>query len=188
MGYSARSLDRRVRSSEEGNQDSAEPASQGPLNFERVVTEISDRLLACDPNDLGPEIERDLRLLAEFFEVDRCTFWERSEDDSTFTVLHSFNLGQAIPPSLRADSFSWFMEELSAGRPIVLESLSDLPAHATNERSYWLEHNLQSTLLVPITAGTCLKGCLSLAAMRGVRSWPAEYVRRLQLAGQVLAN
>jgi PAS domain S-box-containing protein len=159
------------------------------LAFERMLSEISGKLLESGSGDIGPEIERGLQLLAEFFKVDRCIFWERSEDGARFTINHSFqNREGTIPTTVEGSVFTWFLQELTAGRPICLEGLSDLPTRAVSERRYWVEQELKSALLVPLAAGMRLTGCLSLAAVKVARTWSLELVNRLQLAGEIFAN
>lgn len=159
------------------------------LAFERMLTDFSRRLLAATPSSTAGEVERELHALADFFGVDRCIFWELSEGQTRFTILHSYHEEpDLVPGSVETNELPWFMQELSAGRSICLERLSDLPATATGERRYWAKHNLKSALLVPLVAFGRLAGCLSLAAVKAERQWPPDLVRRLQLAGELITN
>lgn len=173
---------------EVGREDGANHSRlEEPLAFERLLTRICSRLVTG--NAVGEEVERGLQLLAQFFQVDRCTFWELSANGQQFSMTHSYNHGgDTIPTIVDGNALPWFFQQLLAGRPVCLESMADLPVDAAEERRYWLDHHLKSALLVPLQSGNQLKGCFSLAAMNLARRWSADLVQRLQLAGELFAN
>jgi len=59
-------------------------------DFERLLSKVSARLAHLSAAELDAGIERNLRRLGEFFQVDRVSIGLRSEDPDRFRVAHSW--------------------------------------------------------------------------------------------------
>jgi two-component system sensor kinase FixL len=160
------------------------------LAFERLLSNLSSRLLRSSTTEVDADINQGLRELAEFFDVDRCTLWERFADGAHFNKACSYVRSQTqdAVPSLALDDFPWLVAELNAGRTVRIERPADYPAAAEKERRYWDEQQIKSALILPLTVGGRLAGCCSFLTMRAERSWPDALAQRLRLAGEVFAH
>jgi transcriptional regulator of acetoin/glycerol metabolism len=58
------------------------------LQFERLLFDISARFINIAPDQLDLQIERALRQILEFFNVDRCGLIRVSSNDSLFRITH----------------------------------------------------------------------------------------------------
>lgn len=172
------------------SKERAAQETQQTLNFERMLSDLSARLLRSGVADVDSEITRGLYYLAEIFEVDRCTLWASPTQGSHFGRAYAYFQGGTTESisSVSFDDFPWLMKQLIAGHVVSIERLADYPANAEKERKYWSEQQIKSGLVIPLIVDGRLAGCCSFLAMREERSWPKAMVQRLRLAGDLFAH
>lgn len=153
-------------------------ASPDAEELVRRQKSISDSLLAfLEQDDTEQVVNRIFRdVLAQFrgsrvylFEVDwvagtqTCVYEVTADAVST----EKENL-QHIPLS----ASPWWMEQLSEGRPILLDDVDrDLPADATGEREVLLPQGIKSLLVVPLINGHDVWGFMGIDIVDEFRRW-----------------
>jgi len=176
--------------------DSPTPAANDTveqLEFERLLSEISSRFVNQAPADVDREIEDALRRVCELLDIDFGLLWQWSSAVPRMIVPTHVYLRQEGPPPLEPVSqaqFPWVVEEMLAGRVVVLPALPDaLPAEAITDRANARLLGLRSNLTIPLSAGGLPPvGALALNTLRTERDWPDELVRRLRLVAEVFTN
>jgi PAS domain S-box-containing protein len=163
------------------------------LEFERVLSEISSRFVNQAPGDVDHEIEDALRRVCDLLDIDFGLLWQWSSAVPRMIVPTHVYLRQEGPPPpepVSQDQFPWVVEEMRAGRVVVLPALPDaLPAEAITDRANARLLGLRSNLTIPLSAGGLPPvGALALNTLRTERDWPDELVRRLRLVAEVFAN
>jgi len=66
----------------------AEQALKERLRVEQLLSDTSARFLKVPPELVDSEIERGLRRILEFFEVDRCGLLQTLPDKSSWQITH----------------------------------------------------------------------------------------------------
>ncbi len=158
--------------------------------FERLVSEISGAFVIPAPESLENQITSFLRRIAEFFDADRCFLRMFSEDRSRLDIAFEYYKGEIepIPDFLSTGELQWYAERLARGKPVVINTLDDLPEEAENERSYCKARKLKSVLSVPMATGPATIGVCTLASVRAERTWPQDLVQRMQFVAKVFAG
>lgn len=183
---------RRSRVREDGSRLARlERALEEKVGFEQLVADISARFANLPPEAVDEEIERALQRIVEHMAVDRSSFFGFSSADGVLTVTHSYRLPGIGPVlSVNVDQLlPWYAANLRRGNVMRFERFpEDLPPEASAERAFVLKEGVKASLTIPIRIGGAVAHVLSIGSFRRCRGWPAEYVQRLQLLGEIFAG
>jgi signal transduction histidine kinase len=161
------------------------------LRFEALLSEQTALLSSRLPADVDQQIRRGLRQIADFFEVDRGSLTEFSEDRRTVHVTHSW-VAEGVkpaPPAIGLDELPWVVARLQNGEVVRFSRVEELPAEeAAVDRATYLRLGIRSRLEVPLMVGGKVVGALAFSTVRAERAWKDELVQRLRLFGEVFAN
>jgi formate hydrogenlyase transcriptional activator len=162
------------------------------VEFETLISDTSATLVAASPADVDAAIERGLERMRLFFDADRCALMKVSVDPDTAYPTHAAYGPEIphVPPELNvAGLFPWSHHRLSVEhQPVVVSRLADLPPEAAVDRATWQQMGARSSLVVPIVSGSSVTHLIVVALLRSEREWPAAYVPRLRVLGEMMAN
>ena len=159
-----------------------------------LLAELSTRFVQLRADEVDANIEEAQRLFCESLDLDRSGLWQFSGREANVALLtHIWERGDdrrvsrpaggaptqpggwllkgddAPPVRLQVDSksfFPWVFRELRNRRTIVIPCVEDLPAEAAEDREILRKIGTKSTVVVSLTLGGELLGCLSFATMR----------------------
>jgi formate hydrogenlyase transcriptional activator len=160
------------------------------LRFERLISDLSAGFVNLPPEEVDSEINRGLRSITEFFNVDRCTIGLFSEDRTLLARVFEYVSAGAepAPESLSKEQMPWYLEQLIQGIPVVMNRVEDLPPEAEKERRVCTLKSMKSVLSVPMLGRGKTLGSCALVATRAERVWPEELVQRFRLVTEVFVN
>jgi PAS domain S-box-containing protein len=159
------------------------------LEFERLLFELSVRFADVSADRVVAEIENALLGLVSFLDFDRCAFWEFLDDEQQHFLCTVAAEGVEppkrgpVPPEL-----DWFAKELRAGRTVSIRSDRDVPAEAAAAAAYNHRVGIRSVLVVPLPVDGRVVAALGFGAFRSTREWPPEFIARLTVIGEVMAQ
>jgi FixJ family two-component response regulator/signal transduction histidine kinase len=160
------------------------------LAFERLLADLAARFSNAAPGEVAGAIDAAMRQLVQFFDYDRCSYGEFG-DDGKLSVVASAGAAGVTPHELGpfGEKRRWFLDELLAGRPVVLPALpKGLPAHATAELEHVRRAGLRSHLSIPLRVRGRTTGVLSFAGFRKAREWPNDLIVRLSIIAELVAS
>jgi signal transduction histidine kinase len=164
------------------------------LAFETLISDLSSRFNNLPPGEVDRGIEDALRRVSEFLAIDFAIIWQWSAAaPGVLTPTHAYVGGDAPRPSepMTQDQheYPWVLQEVVAGRTVVVPTLDALPEEAAVDRESAQRYGIRSNLTIPLSlAGELPVGVLGLNTVRLERDWPEVVVQRLQLIGQVFTN
>ena len=164
------------------------------LRFESILSDMSARFVRVSADRLDGEIENALKMVLEFFQVDRCGLICTSKDRTAWQLTHVAYADDQVPRvpvgvDFHRTSNPWAYEMLfEKGRTLAFSSMDDLPPEAHVDRKAWIERGTRSTLLIPIQSGEILQYVISINAMKSERDWPEEFIPRLRVLGEIFVN
>jgi formate hydrogenlyase transcriptional activator len=163
------------------------------LRFETLIAELSLKFIDLPPGEVDREIEDAQRRVCEFLGLDLSALWQgTAETRGTLTLTHLYRRLGGPPVSEQMDAaehFPWCLDQLQAGKAVVVSSLDDLPPEASRDRETWRHFGIKTSLTIPLSAGGGPPvGALSFNTVQTERDWPDTIVRRLQLVAQIFAN
>jgi formate hydrogenlyase transcriptional activator len=163
------------------------------LRFERLLFDISARFINISPGQIDQEIQNALRQILEFFQVDRCGLVRISPKETSWRITHVAYAPEvsAIPQNtdLPTTMFPWIYEKIIHQHEVVsFTTCDELPDEAAVDRQTYEGLEIRSALNIPILVGAEVDFTISINAVRKECAWPADYIPRLRLLGEILVN
>ena len=163
------------------------------VQFERLMTEISSRLIGMTGEELHKGMPSVLMEVGKFLTLERLYVCVLALDRATVTTVYEWCAAGA--PSLRnawqrspADTISKMFDELQQGRAVVVPTVEELPPDAESERAWFQSHGVRSVLLVPIVVEGGLIGFMGFESMRAVRRWHEADQALLRVLGEMFGH
>ena len=161
------------------------------LSFERLLSDISEGLMAAGSDQVDNEIESALRQILEFFQVDWCGLLEFLEDKGFARVTHAVygkGVGAVSGDINLAELFPWSYEQLIRGVHINISRVEDFPGDALTDRQSYVESGIKSALNIPLVFGDRVPRIIVLNNTRRNKIWPEECIPRVRLLGEVFVR
>ena len=167
----------------------AAPSLEELLVFERLLSALSVRFANVTVDQVVPEIESAQKQLLAFLGFDRSAFWEFiGEDKQNFLCSAALDGVEPPAPGPIPDDLSWFSKELRAGRSIVIRSDQDIPPQAAAAAEYNRRAGIRSVLVIPLPVGGRVVAAIGFGSFRSTRKWPAHFIARITVIGEVMAH
>ena len=171
----------------------ADAALDERLRFERLVSSLSARFVNIDPERLDAEIERALKTILDFFQVDRCGLLRTVPSKGAWIITHGAYSDQTSPVpigvQLPASINPWAYERLVHKRePVVFSRIDDVPSEAHVDKKTWSEWSIRSNLVIPIFTSDSVTHLIAINSVKCECVWPEEFIPRLQLLGEIFVN
>ena len=159
------------------------------LEFERLLFELSVRFANVPADRVVAAIESALMQLVRFLGFDRSAFWEFIDQEQQH-FLCSVAIEGVEPPPLGPipDDLVWCAKELRAGRGVVIRSDKDIPAEAAAAAEYNRRAGIHSVLVIPLPVDGRVVAAIGFGAFRSTREWPPEFIARVTVIGEVMAQ
>jgi formate hydrogenlyase transcriptional activator len=175
------------------NNRRAKKALQERLHFEGLLSDLSARFINIAPDQVDFEIQRALKQILEFFQVDRCGLIRVALNDTSWRITHVAYASEVPPVPENTDLptalFPWVYEKIIRRHEVVCFAARDeLPDEAAVDRQTYERLEILSSLNIPIPAGAAFDYVISINAVRKACTWPQEYIPRLRLLGEILVN
>ncbi|MEY2440479.1 MAG: hypothetical protein QOI34_1864, partial [Verrucomicrobiota bacterium] len=161
------------------------------LRFETLLTELSAAFANLPTATVDQEIDKWLRNLVEFLDVDRATFDQVGEGGTALSRTHSHTAPGIDPLPLNAtkDRTPWVTEQILRGNTVKWSRVpNDIPEQASKEKEFAGRFGAKSVVAIPVCIGGSVICAISFTSMRIYREWPDEMVARLRLVGEIFAN
>ena len=165
------------------------PSIEEFLEFERLLFELSVRFANIPTDRVVAEMETGLVQLVKFLGFDRSAFWEFI-DEKQQHFLCTVAIEGVEPPRRGPipSDLAWFAKELRAGRTVIIRSDKDIPAEAAAAAEYNRRAGIRSVLVIPLPVDGRVAAAIGFGAFRSTREWPPEFVARVTVIGEVMAQ
>jgi PAS domain S-box-containing protein len=161
------------------------------LRFERLLSDLSARVIYAGPAEIDREIGDALKRVVDFFQVTNCSLIKGSPDSNTAVITHAAHATDAEPLPIGIDVvplFPWTSKMLQRGEVVRVTTLDDLPVEAVVDKEIYRKLGVRSILTIPISFEGTIRYTVSIASRSEERAWPEEYIPRLQMMGEILIN
>ncbi len=170
----------------------AELAVEERLRFEQLLADLLATMLSYPSSQTDEAIDRCLKTLVEFLEVDRINVAELGPDDTYASITHTCSAPGVEPFSLKivyVKEVPWYVAQIRSGRVVYLRRVpDDFPGETIEDRQYCHTHNIKSLVGVPLRIGTKVIGHIAFHLLERHFDWQPEIISRIQLVGEVVAN
>lgn len=159
-------------------------------SLQRAIARSSARIVSMSSAEIAGGLHAELNDIREILGVDRICWYQQSADGSHFARLQTASSAPDVPGR---DSFSslehpWLMASILQGTPLLIKSLSDIPASAEADRRSMEPSGMRSFALVPSMGGTGTANAMMLTSFSKEIDWDAEVVAQLAVLVSIFAN
>ncbi len=160
------------------------------LRFEQIVSEISAVFINIPVKEVDGKITYGLERIGKFFNVDRCSLYQYSNQQDDFRISHTWTQKgvDPAPVSLTSEMLPWVNEKWKRGESVAIDNADDLPAEATKDRQSLINMNVKSHFSFPLTAGESMVGALAMVRLHRHRIWQKEFFQRIKILGRIFTN
>lgn len=160
------------------------------LKFEELLSQISADFVKITRQQLDTGIEKALRQIVEFLDLDRSILSRFSQENSRMIITHFSAVpgGQVAWSKLDNEKIPWVIEQIFRGKAVVFSCLEDLPVEALKDKEFFENIGIKSNVTLPLIAGKNVLGFLGCSVLRTEKTWPKEVIQGLQLLADVFTN
>ena len=159
----------------------AEQALGERLRLEQLVTQLAMTFGHLSTVELDLEVQRGLRAVVDFLEVDRGSLIEFSRAGKGARCW-------AIEEWMDVEDFPWMTARLQRGDFVTVSRLEELPDEAAKDRQSYLTYRVKPQVALPLEAGGRIVGGLVFSTIGDERATSDDLKRQLHLVGEVFAN
>lgn len=162
-------------------------------SFERLVNEISSRLINIPCAEIDNQLEFLLREIGNFIGVDRSYIFLYDDTEAVMSNTHEWcksgiepqkeNL-QAIPCAM----LPWWMEQMRLQQLINMPDVDSMPDEASAEKQILKDQDIQSVIIVPLVNQQKNTGFVGFDAVETRRDWDTDTELMLQNAAITIVN
>jgi transcriptional regulator with GAF, ATPase, and Fis domain len=165
---------------------------EGPMRFEDLASALCAKFVKTPLEQVEQEIARALELIRHFFGADCCSLMEVLSDVRQIHAVSKTYGEEAKQLALKTDIVSsswWFYQRLvEQAEPVVFSSGEQVPPEANGESAFWKKSGIGAMLILPLGIGGQVTHVIGLWSTGSKHEWPAAYLRRLRLLGEIFAH
>lgn len=174
-------------------QREADSQTQRQLAFEKMVAQISKRLVNTPIELIDQAVNQTMREIGEFFDVDRCYIFQfdaiRHEHSNTHEwcaagVESQVSKLQRLPN----ESFPWILMQIESQQVLNIPDVQAMDESLAAERDFLLAQNIQSLLIIPMIENSQSVGFFGIDSVRAQHDWPNDKIVLLQVVAETISN
>ncbi len=189
-----RKLQSRIRSL--GGSALLSPSSQPfqhQIHLLELISSLSRQFIALTPEKITQGISETIRILGNFFTVDRVAIFRISENGLQLDTTHEWCISGVencpdIKKSTPLDNIRWVLKKLHEHDNLRVTSIEELPSDTKQEKRWFSERSVKSSLIVPILYMGKLIGMCAFESVHTERIWNNEEQSLLKIASEVIAG
>lgn len=159
------------------------------LKFESLLSDLSTDFINLSEEHVERNVEKGLRLIAEFLDIDSITLYEFSPDKTELTATFWCSDGVDLPPRvLKISEVRWWTNQVLSGEATSFSDLNDLPGEAASEKAYFRSRGIVSAASIPLKVAGEIIGAISFVSTNRQVIWSNDLVMQLGVMAEVFAN
>ncbi|MDI6803729.1 MAG: PAS domain S-box protein [Bacteroidota bacterium] len=171
----------------------AEEALRYHYEIGKLIVKISTNFVDLSADEIDIGIERALKEVGEFIDVDRSYVFLFSENMRRMDNTHEW-CARGIESEIESlknvptAQMPWWIEQITRYNVINIPNVNELPEEAINEKKIFLSQDIKSLICVPLIHGKNLLGFLGFDSVQKKRIWGEEAATSLLMLGEIIAN
>ena len=120
-----------------------------------LIADISSKFVNLPPGEVDREIMDAERRICEFLGLELAALWQWSDEaPGVLAPTHVYaREGLQAPEHMGDEHFPWYVQQMLAGRMVVISSLKEFPAEAAVDRESCRQFGVKSNLSLPLSVG-----------------------------------
>jgi PAS domain S-box-containing protein len=159
-------------------------------SLQRAIARSSARIVSLTSTEIVAGLHSELSSIREMLGVDRICWYQQSPDGGRFMRLQTASSAPNVPgrESFSAIEHPWLADSIVQGVPVLVKSLSEMPAGSEVDRQQLEPSGMRSFALVPSIGGTGIANAMMLTSFTNEIEWDPEVVAQLSVLASVFAN
>lgn len=157
--------------------------------FQRLVAEISSRLVTTPARQIDKALTRCIEQVCLYFGFERATLVWIGDDDERGDLLYHWN-EQGTAPNVEpsVDNYPWIAKKVLGGEAVVIGSVDELPDEAARDGAALRSFGLQSTVILPLMVSAQVLGAVSFGNAKTARHLNEVEMADLRVLANLFAN
>ncbi len=161
--------------------------------FQKTLADVSSRLVNLGLDNFNFKINESLKVLGEFFGIDRSYIFKISEDKKTMSnkfewTAPGIKSQKDRLQNLSTEKFNWWFKRLNNRETIVIESVAELEAKAAPEKEILREQDVSSLVVMPILIGEDLYGFFGFDLVDSELNFSQPVLNQLKIFTDVITT
>ncbi|NOR69512.1 MAG: PAS domain S-box protein [Methylomarinum sp.] len=161
--------------------------------FEELVSKLSARFINIEFEQIDKNIELSLQRLSHFIDADAGFVFLLNDNNRHFDMSHSWfevdaDLDKEGFKQLDIDFIPWSMKSLLLGKPVLIDSVGELPHEALHEKEMLQQLGIHAVIDVPMIFKDKVIGFVGFASRGTEHVWTENEVKLLSTAGRIIVN
>ena len=161
--------------------------------FQKTLADVSSRLVNLGLDNFNFKINEALKVLGEFFGIDRSYIFKISEDKKTMSnkfewTAPGIKSQKDRLQNLDTEKFNWWFERLNNRETIVIENVEELEAKAAPEKEILREQDVSSLVVMPILIGEDLYGFFGFDLVDSELNFSQPVLNQLKIFTDVITT
>ncbi|MCK5121638.1 MAG: response regulator, partial [Methylococcales bacterium] len=163
------------------------------VRFEELISELSTRFINIEFEQIDKNIEQSLQRLSSFIDADAGYVFLLHDNNRHFDMSHSWfevdvDLDKEGFKRLDIDLLSWSMKNLLLGKPVMIDSVGELPHEALHEKEMLQQFGIHAVIDVPMIFKDKVIGFVGFTSRGTEHAWTENEVGLLIAAGRIIVN
>ena len=159
------------------------------LAFEAVLARLSASFVHVPTVAMPQAFQSSVDRLGGFLGLDHLVLFDLGAGEHVPEVAASWTApSRGAPTPWSARLIPWTVEQLRAGREVVVTSLERLPPEALPDRSAFDARAIRAVVALPLVVGGRVVGGVLCLGARGGVAWDDEVISRVRQAAEVFGN
>ena len=168
-------------------------ALQHRLKMEELISAIAARFVNLPSDAISDGIDRALRDIGEFAQVDRSYLFLFRDDGPSMDKTNVWcapgtESHQDELTGICIDDTPWFAEKIRQRDNVHVPRVAELPPAAAAEKRLWHAHGVRSLINVPMVYADKLLGFLGFDSVRAEKTWSAADMRLLGVVSEIFVS
>ncbi len=164
---------------------------QQSVQFDRLLLDISSNLVGLTIQELGMKIRKQLKLISDFFGVDRVCLFSFSDDGRTLSMIGDYSAIEMDAEKTRTD-FSQIpihYDKISSGEPVYFHDLpTDLTQHLGKENKPFATTEPLHAASLPVIHNCKTYGALTLDSSHSRQALPDSTLNQAKRLADIFAS
>jgi PAS domain S-box-containing protein len=163
------------------------------VSIEKLVSRVSTEFINAGTGNLDSEINRVLKDVGEFAQIDRSYVFLFSGDGTKISNTHEW-CRKGVKAQIRSlqgvelASMPWFREKIMNHQVVHIPRVSDLPREAISEKDHFQSQDIRSLVVVPMSHRGTLVGFLGFDSVLIEKEWQDADIALLKMVGEIFVN
>jgi PAS domain S-box-containing protein len=160
------------------------------LQFERLLSDLSNSLVMTPLNQVDGEIREWMRRVTEFLGCEGAAVSQFARDGNSGLLTHTWMAPglPSMPESLGNEDWPWVFQQLKLGHTVAFRSVDDLPTEAQTDKETYRKLGVTSCLSVPLAYDGITIGAFAVGTLRREHAWSDRITQRIRLVGELLGS